>query len=390
MLGELLTQAGRDCWDLRPYLETFLQSDGERVQALQELALTLPLQEKVAHALYYRPVDDNNPPCLWLFQDGLSEDLFQEWHNQLSKQAQLELSQGESRPPSFGQEPWVLIKKSHSPLARGVTDLVGMTPGPANTLYGGPSPAAATLLGGLTGAGVGYLGGSLAENLSDSWLGQRFRPGRLRKTLALLGGAVGAAPGLGWGYLNATKLGPAGLFSSYPHPPAAPFEPETTIPPGPIPDWNTPKGEEKSVSDDSWKRASAAARELFPHWLEGPLQKAASLLPGGSDLDAPIPVDAFGNVVWSASDPFTPMATRAATMGLVDAASMSRGNSPFVTPGDVARIGIGMGSGYLAGRLVGKTLGALAGLSPDSQRSLQQAGTWAGLLKTVIPLAFQG
>jgi hypothetical protein len=47
-----------------------------------------------------------------------------------------------------------------------------------------------------------------------------------------------------------------------------------------------------------------------------------------------------------------------------------------------------MGSGYVSGLVVGKTLGALAGLKPEAQQSLQQAGTWAGLLTNVVPMAF--
>jgi hypothetical protein len=47
-----------------------------------------------------------------------------------------------------------------------------------------------------------------------------------------------------------------------------------------------------------------------------------------------------------------------------------------------------MGSGYMASKLVGATLGALAGLSPGAQQTLQQAGTWAGALKAVVPTAF--
>ena len=49
---------------------------------------------------------------------------------------------------------------------------------------------------------------------------------------------------------------------------------------------------------------------------------------------------------------------------------------------------MGMGSGYVSGMLVGKALGALAGLKPHAQKQLQQAGTWAGFLTNVVPLAF--
>jgi len=47
-----------------------------------------------------------------------------------------------------------------------------------------------------------------------------------------------------------------------------------------------------------------------------------------------------------------------------------------------------MGTGWLSGMLVGKTLGALAGLRPESQKTLQQTGVWAGVLTNVVPKLF--
>jgi hypothetical protein len=99
-----------------------------------------------------------------------------------------------------------------------------------------------------------------------------------------------------------------------------------------------------------------------------------------------IPADQFTQTVWR--DGNTPVSIRAATTGLVDSASAIRGGSRLVTPGDIARIAIGAGAGYASGMLVGKTLGALAGLRPESQRQLQTMGTWAGILANVVPTVF--
>jgi hypothetical protein len=61
-----------------------------------------------------------------------------------------------------------------------------------------PSPLASMLTGGIAGAGLGYGAGVLGEAvLPASW-----KRGRLRRTLALLGGALGASPGLAAGLAN--------------------------------------------------------------------------------------------------------------------------------------------------------------------------------------------
>ena len=52
---------------------------------------------------------------------------------------------------------------------------------------------------------------------------------------------------------------------------------------------------------------------------------------------------------------------------------------------DIARVGIGMGAGYVQATLGGKVLGALVGLTPQAQRTLQGAGVVAGALKAVVP-----
>jgi hypothetical protein len=107
---------------------------------------------------------------------------------------------------------------------------------------------------------------------------------------------------------------------------------------------------------------------------------------GAGDFEPLIPVDEFGRVV--IGDPVTPMPLRATTIGLVQSASLARDNSPFVSPADIARIALGAGSGYASGVIVGRTLGVLAGLNPQTQQTLQQTGAWAGVLKNVVPLAF--
>jgi hypothetical protein len=74
--------------------------------------------------------------------------------------------------------------------------------------------------------------------------------------------------------------------------------------------------------------------------------------------------------------------------GVVEGASQIAGDSSLVSPLDIARLGVGTGSGWLSGLVVGKTLGALAGITPDAEKKIQQAGIFAGLVRSTVPLMF--
>jgi hypothetical protein len=64
------------------------------------------------------------------------------------------------------------------------------------------------------------------------------------------------------------------------------------------------------------------------------------------------------------------------------------GGSPWISPLDIAQVAMGAGAGLMSGLVVGKTLGALAGLSPSGQQQLQQVGLWSGMLSSVVPKIF--
>jgi len=163
---------------------------------------------------------------------------------------------------------------------------------------------------------------------------------RLRKILAAAGAVAGAAPGAWWGSASAREHPDRSTWVSLTSP---------------------------------WPHGSEAVKEAF---------QAAGF--DASDVPA-IPRNRFGQAVWA--DEQTPLPIRAATVGLVDAAAQA-GGSPWVSPVDVARVAVGMGSGYASGMIVGKVLGAMAGLSQPAQQSLRRAGTWADVLTGVVPMAF--
>jgi hypothetical protein len=96
--------------------------------------------------------------------------------------------------------------------------------------------------------------------------------------------------------------------------------------------------------------------------------------------------DRFNRAVWD--DPYLPDAYKGMASGVVEGASQIAGDSSLVSPLDIARLGVGTGSGWLSGLVVGKTLGALAGITPDAEKKIQQAGIFAGLVRSTVPLMF--
>lgn len=132
-----------------------------------------------------------------------------------------------------------------------------------------------------------------------------------------------------------------------------------------------------------------------------PYQKRALLDYETHDLFMPtIPVDAFNNAVWTdvGPNPFgtrstygdgsqpirTPPQVAAMVSGVVAGAGASR-DSSHVSPWDVAMAaGAAAGKGWLGGLVLGKTVGALAGVSPEGQKKLQDLGLWGGLLTGAV------
>ena len=105
-----------------------------------------------------------------------------------------------------------------------------------------------------------------------------------------------------------------------------------------------------------------------------------------------INVNDFQDSIWH--DPrmeHLPMPVRAGASGLIQMASTTPSGTPgigFVTPLDVAKVAVGMGSGLMSGWLVGKTMGALFGTGQNTQDLLKNTGMAMGALRTIVPVAF--
>jgi len=315
-----------------------------------------------------------------------------EWHNALKSVSGIDTVNScvdkDAQPPDFNREPWVLVKRALyvDEVVGPVTQALGWKKGPLTNWMGGPNTLASTLASGLLGTGLGYGLGWLGEQFLPE---EHFEPKKLRRTGAILGGLGLGLPSLWWGL--------RGGFGKH-----LPFQPD-----------QIPQPEEQVREPQLGREVRASAklnwqqvRRDLQFWLKeasvkegqfgaigGLLAQQIGQLPGdpapgfaGAAFLPRLPVDAFNRLVQE--DPFTPPNIRAATTGLTTAAGISA-NSPFISPTDIARIGVGMGSGWLSGMVVGKALGALAGLKPESQKTLQRAGMWAGFLNNVVPIVFQ-
>jgi hypothetical protein len=205
------------------------------------------------------------------------------------------------------------------------------------------SPLTSTLAGGLVGAGLGYSVGALGERM----LPEKWERGKLRRTLAIMGGLGGAAPGALSGALNLSNN-------------------KSLLDPNP---W--------FVDPVPFKEVKASVKEaLFDY--------AGAMPP-------PLPVQEFTSTIWAdprVSNALSPQ-QQAAITGLVQGAAYDGGRrTAFITPMDIGRMTAGMGSGYLSGMLVGKALGALTGMPESTQNRLKQTGMYAGVIANLLPVAF--
>lgn len=188
-----------------------------------------------------------------------------------------------------------------------------------------PTPLASMLAGAVLGGGAGYLGASAAGMV----LPRHWDKKRLRRNAAMFGALVGTAPGLEWGALN--------RFADEP------------------------------FNSDAFLKESSL-----------------------SGLFDTVDVNQFNHTVWNdprVANRMNPP-TQALLTGFVTGAANlpgKRTSTSIVTPFDMGRMAVGMGSGYLSGALVGKALGALTGMPDSAQDRLKSVGLWAGIAKSLVP-----
>lgn len=205
-------------------------------------------------------------------------------------------------------------------------------PGTVGGIPNSPSPLASMAVLGLLGAGAGNVAGRFADRAIGN------EDGQLKRRFTLYGGAAGMVPGL----LSAATNVAAG--------------------------------------DDPF----------FGQTMSVPMRKMSLF---EYQPNTVIPVEKVHEMVWN--DPFVssnlPPTLAAATSAIVEGAGRignRQSETPFITPSDVGRLAIGMGSGYASGWIAGKALGAIFGVSDRSQEIIRRSGAAAGLLRAVIPPVF--
>jgi hypothetical protein len=231
-----------------------------------------------------------------------------------------------------------------------------------NTLLGGPTPLSNGIVSALMLGGLGYGTGALAEQLFPERYLQR---GKLRRTL----GMTGAISGLGVGALNAYANARAmktpylkGLVTSNKTPVTYPFEKESYV----------------------YGYGFNPMDPMVPDAI-GPHQPIIS-------------VPQFNNALWrdvnkGMMNPYVPVGMHtappvaAATSGMLTGLSTGL-NSPTIRPSDVIRGFASAGVGLATANVAGRTLSAMAGLTPMAQNKLQDMGLWAGMLHAVVPPMF--
>lgn len=190
-----------------------------------------------------------------------------------------------------------------------------------------PGVMSSILAGGMLGTGVGYGAGAVASMFTpEDWDKEK-----LKRNAAIAGGLIGTVPGLQWGALN--------LFANKPF-----------------------------FSNDFAKNASDSGLFAFN-------------------------VDDFTSTVWNDSrvakrlDPQEQAALTGFVTGAANLPGKPTGNS-YVTPLDMGRMALGMGSGYMAGAFAGRAIGSLMGMPEEKQEKLKNIGMWAGLAKSLVPILF--
>jgi len=225
-----------------------------------------------------------------------------------------------------------------------------------------PSPLAAMLTSGLMGAGLGYGLGWAGEKVMPE---KMHRPGRTRKSLAIIGALMGASPGALWAMANQKS----GL----------PVNSDELLK-------NTAnKASKNRIDVPDWREKSSAAfvKKAFDAFGTG----------AGAENVEPVNLNRLGQTLWDIGA--TPQ-TAAATMSSVYAAQQLPGGvgPGYVTPRQTGLLGTMMGAagggakGYAAGWGVGKGLGLLTGMPPATQTILKRTGAALGIINTLVPRLF--
>lgn len=275
------------------------------------------------------------------------------------------------------------------------------------------------MLGGSLAAGaLGYGGGAILERLFPERFVER---GKLRRTLGLGGLALGALPGA-WGWAanvqnarqNGQLQGVTGAVKGLVTPTSKIPVPDAIFP-GQYLDERLKDTPASGVQAGTTLRPKiaqllqSAAKDFVVHnellEMRQEAVKLASLDFGSVGLNA-VPVDAFNNAIWNdvrkgmsaARNPYgtkspwgdnkqelhTPPDIGVATAGIVNGVQSMYDGASVLSPRHFVKGLMAAGADLATAHVVGSTLGALGGLTPAAQDTLQNMGLWGGLLRGTV------
>lgn len=256
------------------------------------------------------------------------------------------------------------IKVAYSPTLRRLGELLNFFPGQyVGGIPNSPSPVAAMLTSGLVGAGLGYGAGYAAEKLLPRGYGRK-----LRRTGAIAGGMLGAAPGLTWG-----------ASSPYGWTNPRPLDP--------------PSGSPESMDLDQFVPSGTKTATLLAATSLGERYKQAVANWRGAssqlrDDDMPdVNVHAVGQTLWAAGAKPQLAGT---TMGALYAAQqMPDANSRpgAVTGHQLGQFAASTAGNYATGLLVGAALNQIVG-TPYAASAFGSGNVILGAIGAVVPKLF--
>lgn len=264
------------------------------------------------------------------------------------------------------------VKVAYSPTVRGAGEALGFFPmyNEQKQMTLPNSVYRSMLSSGLVGAGLGYGIGTVGE-----WMMPRkWKRGKLRNTLAALGGAAGVVPSTLWGISNkmtGRSFGDPAVLQT---------------PAGAAPDWDMAKGAEfrpefEHAVNHTTDKMVAFVKEAWESEAGGAYDQRN----GSSPLD--VNIDYLGRTLWQTGA--SPQ-TAGVTLGTLGAAQQMPGGSKpgWVTPMQMGNLAAHMGAGWASGALVGTVLGALTGMPESAQDKLKSTGMYLGIVKSVVPSLF--
>jgi len=398
VLGSLQRLSELAPWKQVPELVRTRYKEASAIQRdVTRLVKALPAMASGYGHVYWNPKEKS----LWgVVGDSDEVQDVQRFENALNAVHGVANVRVESEHGPFDDPNWIRIKRSSA------LSWLNEPYRVAGSLLSGPSPLSNSIVSGLLGSGAGYTVGTVAENMLPERYVER---GKLRRNLAMLGGAAGVAAHVPAAMANAQMNRKAtgdphwqrSIMGSDADQQLAPNES----------DW------QNHYQAGHFKQSVAARLELAKKHLPIPAEstlrmieeftkKASGYMTMDSDVLRPVPVDAFNNAIWndvhngvhsSQSNPYgtrspygdnsesfrTPAINAAAAVGLVTGVQQMYGGSSVLSPKHFVKGLAAAGVDAATAHIAGGVLGALGGLTPEAQQQLQQMGLWSGMIRGV-------